>query len=106
MKITKIEDGFVVMSDEAFTGRRLYASPGATVIHMTVRPGKAIEPHAADVDMEFYVLEGKGLFTVGPESAEAGPGELVESPKGVAHGIRNEGTGELRVLAIKNGALS
>jgi mannose-6-phosphate isomerase-like protein (cupin superfamily) len=103
MKITKIEEGFVVMSDEAFTGRRLYDSPQATLIHMTIRPGRAIEPHAASVDMEFFVLEGRGLFTVGEESADAGPGALVESPKDIPHGIRNLGLGDLRVLAVKNG---
>jgi mannose-6-phosphate isomerase-like protein (cupin superfamily) len=106
MKVTKVEDGFVAMSDGSFTGRRLYDSPQATLIHMAIRPGKAIESHAASVDMEFFVLEGRGLFIVGDESAEAGPGALVESPKDVPHGIRNVGPGELLVLAIKNGKSS
>jgi hypothetical protein len=53
MKVTKVEDGFVVMSDESFTGRRLYDSPRATLIHMTIHPGRAIEPHAANADMRF-----------------------------------------------------
>jgi quercetin dioxygenase-like cupin family protein len=103
MRITKIEEGFVVMNDEAFTGRRLYDSAATTVIHMTVNPGRSIEPHAAPMDMEFYVLEGRGIFSVGEETADAGPGALVESPKDIPHGIRNPGPGSLRLLAIKNG---
>jgi len=102
MKLTSIDQGFLVMSDENMEGRRLFASPDAAVIHITVQSGHAIEPHAASVDMEFFVLEGRGLFSVGGESAEAGPGVLVESPRDIPHGIKNPGPGPLRVLAIKN----
>ncbi len=102
MKMTSVDEGYVIMSDENMTGRRLYASDDAVVIHMSVEPGRAVEPHAAGVDMEFYVLEGRGLFTVGEESAEAGPGNLIESPQGISHGIKNIGSGALRLIAIKN----
>ena len=103
MKLTSIDEGFKVMDNENMVGRRLFASAQATVIHITVLSGRAIEPHATEMDMEFFVLEGKGTFTIGAESAEAGPGVLVEGPKGLVHGIRNLGPGTLRVLAIKNG---
>jgi mannose-6-phosphate isomerase-like protein (cupin superfamily) len=103
MKVTTIDEGFLVMSDENMTGRRLYASREGAVIHIAVNPGKAIEPHAANVDMELFVLEGRGVFTVGDEAAELGPGCLVESPRDIPHGIQNPGPGTLRVLAIKNG---
>jgi mannose-6-phosphate isomerase-like protein (cupin superfamily) len=102
MRITRIEEGFSVMEDEDMAGKRLYASPGATIIHITIHPGRAIEPHATPVDMEFFVLEGRGLFTIGGEEAEAGQGSLVEGPKNLVHGIRNLGEAPLRVLAIKN----
>jgi mannose-6-phosphate isomerase-like protein (cupin superfamily) len=102
MKAIKVDEGFVVMSDEAFTGKRLYESPEAALIHLTIQPGRAIEPHAAPVDMEFYVLEGRGVFSVGDESTEAGPDTLVESPKGIPHGIANPGSSPLRLLAVKN----
>lgn len=103
MRVVRVEEGFVVMSDENFTGRRLFASSEASVIHMTLNPGGSIAPHAAELDMEFFVLEGRGIFSVGSESAEASAGSLVESPAGVPHGIRNPGPGALKVLAIKNG---
>lgn len=103
MKVTHLEEGAVVMSDERMTGRRLYSSEAATVIHMTINPGKEILPHAADVDMEFFVIAGEGAFSVGDESAPAGPGSLVESPAGIAHGISNVGEKPLLLLAIKNG---
>ncbi len=102
MLVTGVEEGFVVMSDEAMTGRRLYASSEAVIIHMTINPGKAIEPHSAPVDMEFFVLEGEGLFTIGDEKALVRQGTLVAAPKGLAHGIANPGEAHLRILAVKN----
>jgi mannose-6-phosphate isomerase-like protein (cupin superfamily) len=102
MRTTRIEEGTVVMSDDNFTGRRLYASPKAVVVHMTVNPGRAVEPHTSDMDMEFFVLEGEALFTVGDEELAVGPGVLVEGPKGMAHGMRNPGSLPLKVLAIRN----
>jgi mannose-6-phosphate isomerase-like protein (cupin superfamily) len=52
--------------------------------------------------VEFFVLEGRGSFTLGEESTEAGAGSLLPSPRGVPHGMKNAGPGILRVLAIKN----
>ena len=103
MRITKVQDAFIVMSDQNFTGRRLYASDETAVIHITINPGGAIEPHSAELDMEFYVASGRGIFSVGDQVAEATQGCLVESPAGVAHGIRNPGPEPLEILAIKNG---
>lgn len=103
MKVTRLEDGVLVMDNERMTGRRLYSSEAAAVIHMTINPGKEVLPHAADVDMEFYVMAGKGRFSVGDESAVAEAGSLVESPAGIPHGISNVGEQPLLLLAIKNG---
>jgi len=102
MEITRVEDGAIVMSDEDMTGRRLYSSPGAVVIHMTINPGRAIMPHSASMDMEFFVLEGEAVFTVGEEEAVARAGALVAGPKDISHGIRNPGHVPLKILAIKN----
>jgi mannose-6-phosphate isomerase-like protein (cupin superfamily) len=101
MKVTRLEDAQVVMSNENFTGRRLHAFPFATLIHMAVNPGRGIEPHAADVDMGFFVVRGIGLFSVGSEEAVAEAGAFVESPAGLPHGISNIGEGRLELVAVK-----
>jgi len=102
MEITRVEDGTIVMSDEDMTGTRLYSSPHAVVIHMTINPGRAIMPHSASMDMEFFVLEGEAVFTVGEEEAVVQPGALVVGPRDISHGIRNTGHVPLKILAIKN----
>ncbi len=103
MKVTRFDEAFIVMQDSRMTGRRLYASDGATIIHMTIHPNQEIAPHTADVDMEFFVIAGSGRFSVGGESADAGPGMLVESPADIPHGIANTGSIPLELLAVKNG---
>ncbi len=103
MKATRLDEGFVVMSDERMTGRRLYASPSAVIVHMTVHPGREVEPHSADVGIELFVISGKGRFSVGDESIDAGSGVLIECPAGIPHGIANLGEGALELLVIKNG---
>ena len=103
MKVTSLDEAAIVMQDSRFTGRRLYASDGATIIHMTIHPGQEIAPHAADVDMEFFVIAGTGRFSVGGELADAESGTLVESPADIPHGIANAGPTPLELLAVKNG---
>jgi mannose-6-phosphate isomerase-like protein (cupin superfamily) len=103
MRTTRLDEGFVVMSDGSMTGRRLYASSAIAVIHMTINPDREVAPHSAEVDMEFFVIAGTGRFSVGDEAIVAGSGTLVESPAGVPHGIANVGEGPLELLAIKNG---
>jgi Mannose-6-phosphate isomerase len=104
MRITTDQEAFIVMSDQNFTGRRLYASSETTIIRMSINPGGGIEAHSAELDMEFYVISGRGIFSVGEQSAEAVAGSLVESPAGIPHGIRNPGPESLELLAIKNGS--
>ena len=102
VKTTRLEDGFVVMSDANMTGLRLFASSEVTIIHMTIHPGAEVKPHAADVNMEFFVIEGQGRFSVGDDAVLAEPGTLVESPANIPHGIVNAGEEPLVLLAIKN----
>jgi quercetin dioxygenase-like cupin family protein len=102
MKLVAIREGEVVKNDGGALAHKLYDSPEAVVIHIEVAPGGAIAPHVTPVDMEFFVLEGRGSFILGEESRVAGPGVLIPSPRGVPHGMRNLGPGPLRVLAVKN----
>jgi mannose-6-phosphate isomerase-like protein (cupin superfamily) len=104
MKVTRLEEAEVIMSNENFIGRRVHAFPSAALIHMTVHPGRRVEPHAADVDMGFFVVRGIGFFSIGDEEAVAEQGAFVESPAGVVHGISNIGDGPLELVVVKANA--
>ena len=101
MQVIRLEEADVVMSNENFIGRRLHAFPSAALIHMTVHPGRRVEPHAADVDMGFFVVRGIGLFGIGDAEAVAEAGAFVESPAGIPHGISNIGDEPLELVVVK-----
>ena len=102
MKKIGIDEGKLLKDDSGVLARTMYSAPEAAILHIAVQPGSFIKPHVSPVDMEFFVLEGRGSFTLGEESTEAGAGSLLPSPRGVPHGLKNAGPGVLRVLAIKN----
>jgi quercetin dioxygenase-like cupin family protein len=64
-----------------------------------LEPGQvqAVHDHA-DQDKFYYVIEGKGLFTVGEEMMEVGPGHVVWAAAGMLHGVKNQGTERLTIL--------
>jgi len=66
-----------------------------------VAPGQAQRPHThGDQDKIYYVLEGKGRFTVGAETQTLEAGDATVARAGVEHGLLNEGTTPLLVLVV------
>ena len=64
-----------------------------------LEPGQTQAVHAhAGADKFYFVLEGRGLFTVGDETREAATGTLIAAPAGVSHGVANTGAGRLSLL--------
>lgn len=73
----------------------------------TVPAGKRAFPfhnHHA-VEELFIIIEGQGEFRLGETVRQVGPGDMIACPAGgadTAHQIRNNGTGELRYLALSS----
>jgi mannose-6-phosphate isomerase-like protein (cupin superfamily) len=64
-----------------------------------LEPGQDQKSHAHQGADKFYlVLEGRGSFTVGDETRDAEPGDLICAPAGVMHGVSNRGNERLSVL--------
>jgi quercetin dioxygenase-like cupin family protein len=64
-----------------------------------LEPGQVQPVHDhADQDKVYVVLEGAGVFTVGADEKEAGPGHVVWAPAGAPHGVRNAGQERLVLL--------
>ena len=64
-------------------------------------PGQSQSAHThAKEDKIYYVLEGRGLFTVGTEERELGPGEIALAPAGHNHGVVNRGQQRLVTLVF------
>jgi quercetin dioxygenase-like cupin family protein len=64
-------------------------------------PGQQHALHAhAGQDKVYLVIEGEGLFLLEGRDLPMRAGDMLAAPDGVAHGIRNNGTTRLLVMAI------
>jgi quercetin dioxygenase-like cupin family protein len=64
-----------------------------------LEPGQAQKAHAHATATKFYfVLEGRGVFQIGEERRELGPGGLAWSAPGEQHGVENLSSERLVLL--------
>lgn len=79
----------------------IFESPRLLVGLNAFEPGQEHALHAhAGQDKVYQVLEGEGLFLLEGRQLAMGPGDLLVAPEGVPHGVRNNGSARLLVLAI------
>jgi quercetin dioxygenase-like cupin family protein len=79
----------------------LFASPRLAVGLNAFEPGQEHALHAHEgMDKVYHVLSGEGRFLLEGREEPMRAGTLLVAPAGVAHGIRNTGSGRLVVLAI------
>jgi quercetin dioxygenase-like cupin family protein len=79
----------------------IFESPRLLVGLNAFEPGQEHALHAhAGQDKVYQVIEGEGLFLLEGAELSMKAGDLLVAPEGVAHGVRNSGTGRLLVLAI------
>ena len=76
---------------EFFTGGRvkkdLFKGRHFNIVAIYLDSGAEILPHDEPYEVYFYVVSGKGVFTVGEEQMQAEAGSTVFSPRGI-RGIR------------------
>ena len=64
-------------------------------------PGQQHALHAhEDMDKVYHVLSGRGCFLLEDREIPMEAGTMLIAPEGVAHGIRNDGSDRLIVLAV------
>jgi quercetin dioxygenase-like cupin family protein len=79
----------------------LYESAHMLVGLNAFEAGQAHSLHAhAGMDKLYYVLEGAGEFLLDGQALPMSAGMLLVAPEGVPHGIRNNGTARLLVMAV------
>jgi quercetin dioxygenase-like cupin family protein len=66
-----------------------------------LEPGQVQKVHAHEgSDKIYYLLEGKGRITVGPEEKELSAGEITMAPSGEVHGVVNHTQEPLVILVF------
>ncbi|HII76140.1 MAG TPA: cupin domain-containing protein [Methanolinea sp.] len=101
MKCTKVSETASQPNPHHVDARKVYDSPHAVAVVITLQPGESLKKHATPVDVFFYVLEGTGIVEIGQERETVGKDTLVESPARIPHRWINESRGVFRVLVVK-----
>ena len=79
-----------------------YQFGGANVclIFVDMGPGEGPRLHRHAYEEIFVILEGQARFTVGSETIDASPGQVLIVKPRVAHKFVNSGSGRLRQIDI------
>jgi len=77
-----------------------FGGTGVSFIVVDAPPGGGPKLHEHPYEEIFLVQEGRVTFTAGDEVIEAGGGQVVVVPAGVAHRFVNPGAGRLRQVDI------
>ena len=101
MKITEVAKLVSGPNPHHVDARKIYDSPHATAVVITLKPGESLKKHLTPVDVFFYVLEGEGVVEIGDERKTVGKDMLVESPARIPHRWTNETQSLFRVLVVK-----
>ena len=101
MKITDVSKVLSGPNPHHVDARKIYESPHAMAVVITLQPGEALKKHITPVDVFFYVLEGSGVIEIGDEKQTASKDMLVESPAKIPHRWTNAGPEIFRVLVVK-----
>lgn len=81
--------------------KKLIEYPDAAVVMINIPKGDELKPHVTPVDVLFYVVEGSGELQIDDEIQEIHQDDLIFSPKGIKHGLRNSKSDRFRFLVIK-----
>jgi len=101
MKITEVAKVVSGPNPHHVDARKIYDSPHAMAVVITLQPGEALKKHITPVDVFFYVLEGTGVIEIGDEKKTVEKDMLVESPAKIPHKWTNESKAVFRVLVVK-----
>lgn len=101
MKITDVSKVVSGKNPHNVDARKIYESPHAMAVVITLKPGESLKKHITPVDVFFYVLEGTGVVEIGDEKATCGKDLLIESPARIPHRWMNESKAVFRVLVVK-----
>jgi quercetin dioxygenase-like cupin family protein len=102
MKITDVSKVVSGPNPHHVDARKIYDSPHAMAVVITLQPGEALKTHIPPVDVFFYVLEGTGIVRIGNERQAVTKDMLIESPAKIPHTWSNESPSAVRVLVVKD----
>jgi mannose-6-phosphate isomerase-like protein (cupin superfamily) len=76
-----------------------------SLLCVEILPGHGAPPHTHTYDELFVIHSGRGRYTIGDESLEAGAGDIVVVPTGAPHGFVSVGAEALRQTSVHRNAV-
>lgn len=68
----------------------IYKTKWFNVVLVCLETGQEIPPRPEPYDVCFYVIDGKGTFTVGDKQVDLSRGNMILAPASVARGIKSK----------------
>jgi len=101
MKIIRSGKGEKLNTPVDFSAIKIFENKDVEFIKIDFEIDGFFKKHISPVDVWFYILEGKGEVEADDVKIDVIKGDLIYSPKGTAHKIRNIGELPLEILVIK-----
>jgi mannose-6-phosphate isomerase-like protein (cupin superfamily) len=101
MKIKRVSEETAFKNPHKIQAKKIFGSPDAEVIHMTLNPGESLLSHKTPVDVFFYVLAGEPTIEIGDEREKVSTDSIIESPADIPHCVYNESETTARFLVVK-----
>jgi mannose-6-phosphate isomerase-like protein (cupin superfamily) len=74
---------------------------GCSLAEEILPPGHAVSPHHhRQIEEIYYIVEGRGLMTVGDEEREVAAGDAIYVPRGQRHTLRNTSAEPIKLLLV------
>jgi len=99
--IKKIDECEVIRTKEGITSRKILSNNKLEIIHIILEPEAELEKHISHFEVQFYVIFGEGLLTIGEETHLLKRDTIVDCPKQVARSWKNLSETNLELLVIK-----
>ena len=104
MHVLKKETAPRYVRPEGITSYLLASPRTSSAKHLTttlavIQPGDEQRIHSHPPEQVYFILEGRGLMTVGDETQRVGPDDCVFIPSGQSHGLKNDGGVTLRYFS-------
>jgi mannose-6-phosphate isomerase-like protein (cupin superfamily) len=81
--------------------RTTSAITGCSLAEEILPPGHAVTPHHhRQIEEIYYIVEGRGVMTVGDEQREVAAGDAVYVPRGQRHTLANTGAEPIKLLLV------
>jgi len=85
----------------ALNGRKMYSSPTAEIVHLTLKPGETVDRHSNPFDVVFYMLEGEATIEIDGVKAILKTDCCLEVKRDKPRGMSNNTGKDVRILVFK-----